>query len=120
MVGQNKTKWKIIFHPNDGGKNSFGLHVHKAEESSQNFEYKARFAIMVNSKEDLYQEFSYRPSASLKLGYGYGYSNFLSHDAFFKRFEDFVRNSFMTFRVDITLRAFNTEGHRYLYQSVQK
>jgi hypothetical protein len=123
MVGRIKTKWRIRLCPYvlavEDDHNYIGIYIIKREESSTNFEFCTRFSIMNGTEEAHQMQFpKFEKSEEVKLTSGLGFRPFLSHSDFFKRHDEFVKNSSLNIRVQVILRAPRSQGEIFFHQSV--
>lgn len=121
MVGRIKTKWRIQLCPAGDGDHHkcIGIYIMKREESSTNFEFCTRFSIMKGTEEAHHEQFKdFKKSEEVKLTSGFGFRPFLSHSDFFKRHDEFVKNSSLNIRVQVILRAPRSQGEIFFHQSV--
>lgn len=114
MAGKIKTKWLISFYPSGASvENCFAIFVNKKEESSQNYEFGARFSLVNGEKKTHTMDFKKQNASSLELDYGRGFYEFITHEEFFKRFDEFVTGNQLLIRVELSMTAPKTEAEAY-------
>lgn len=114
MAGKIKTKWLISFYPSGASvENCFAIFINKKEESSQNYEFGARFSLVNGEKKTHAMDFKKQNASSLELDYGRGFYEFITHEEFFKRFDEFVTGNQLLIRVELSMTAPKTESEIY-------
>lgn len=103
-IGSIKTKWSLQLYPNgDWEKGFLSIYLVKVEESAQSFKYSARFSIMCGSREAYFKSTERMKSQASDVDFGWGFPNYISHEALLSSFNEYVDRSQLTFRVSVML-----------------
>lgn len=121
VAGRIKTKWWIRFCPNgDYKEKMFAIYLMKQEESSQNYDINCRFSFMNGDQELHFFEMRTLRAAEIEVNSGRGVGEFLTHEEFVSRWEEFVKGSELRIRTEVKLTAPISEGELYLNHWLSK